>query len=63
MQPGESQSDQPTYRWPRYLLAAVILGIVLAILAVIKEARRIQKIERLPVYPPAATGNTSAPTR
>ena len=58
MQPLESESNKPTYRWPRYLLAAVILGIVLAVFAVIKEARRVSQMERVPVYRDPSGANT-----
>ena len=39
-------TEPPKYRWPRYLLAAVILGIVLSIYAIYIESQRIRTFER-----------------
>ena len=55
METPSSNPPKKSYTWPRYLLAAVILGIVLSVLAVIKEAKRVQSMERIPVYPGAAS--------
>ena len=47
-----SAEEKPTYKWPRYLLAAVILGIVISVLAVMKEANRVRSLKGSdPLYP------------
>ena len=44
--------------WPWFVLAAIVLGAVLAFLWVSAEVRRIKSIERFDYRPPA----TNAPT-
>jgi len=39
----QSPETRPHYIWPRYLAAAVILGIVLAVFAIYKEAKRVHQ--------------------
>lgn len=43
----------PTYRWPWFVLGAVVLGVVLAILWMAQEVRRTRRIRELNT-PPAA---------
>lgn len=42
-EPTQSPETKPHYVWPRYLAAAVVLGIVIAVVAVYKEAMRVKK--------------------
>lgn len=44
--------ERPTYRWPWILLAVVVLGIVLAVLGVMREAERTKRIQQLKQGPP-----------
>jgi hypothetical protein len=39
----EQNSEPPRYRWPKFLLAGVILGIVLAIIWVSFAARNVKQ--------------------
>ncbi len=41
--PTQSPGAKPHYLWPRYVAAAVVLGIVLAIFAIYKEAKRVKQ--------------------
>ena len=51
---------KPQYIWPRYLLAAVILGVVLAIIWVSAEARRLKRQHDFS-YVPQAENSLSRP--
>lgn len=42
-EPTQSPETKPHYIWPRYLAAAVVLGVVLAVFAIYKEAKRVQQ--------------------
>lgn len=44
--------ERPTYRWPWILLAVVVLGIVIAVLGVMREAERTKRIQHLKQGPP-----------
>jgi len=35
----------PKYLWPRFVAAAILVGVFLAVLAVQREARRIKRIK------------------
>ncbi len=48
-----------TYVWPWFLLAAVVLGIVLAVIWVAREAQRTQRLRQWN-SPPASTATNSA---
>jgi|GEM_PF-6657479 len=43
---------RPTYRWPWILLAVVVLGVVIAVLGVMREAERTKRIQRVHQSPP-----------
>lgn len=45
-QPGQPP-PRPQYRWPRYVLAAFLLAIVLAVIWLSFEIRRTQRIRQL----------------
>lgn len=57
--------SRPRYTWPKYLLAAVCLFFLIAVVWTWKEVRRIKRIQREPrAAPPAAlqTNSGQAPT-
>jgi len=57
---GMNSNPAPTYTWPKYLLAAVILGIVIAVLAVMKEANRVKNLRGTdPLHQPASAPSNS----
>jgi hypothetical protein len=41
---NEPIPPKPKYLWPRFVLAAFLLGVCLAVLAIRKEADRIQRM-------------------
>jgi hypothetical protein len=41
------ESPTPHYRWPYFLLAAVVLAVVLAVVWVNHEVRRTRRIQQL----------------
>lgn len=46
--------SKPRYRWPYFLLAAVVLAIVLAVIWVNHAVQDTRRIQRLNAPPPAA---------
>jgi hypothetical protein len=57
MDTQDGSTHRPRYRWPWFLLAAVILGVVLAIVWMTAAIREVQE-QRDPMYPgprPSAT--------
>lgn len=40
---SQSPETKPHYIWPRYVAAAVVLAIVLAVFAIYKEAKRVKQ--------------------
>lgn len=60
MTPGSTTSDHPKYAWPRYVLAAVLLGIVIAVVWTVRET---QKLKRWRDSGQAPGQTNSAPAR
>ena len=42
-EPTQSPETKPHYTWPRYVVAALVLGLVLAVFAIYKEAMRVKQ--------------------
>jgi len=42
-EPIQTSETKPHYIWPRYVVAAVLLGVVLAVFAIYKEANRVKQ--------------------
>ena len=42
-EPIQASETKPHYIWPRYVVAAVLLGVVLAVFAIYKEANRVKQ--------------------
>jgi putative heme-binding domain-containing protein len=56
---NRNPAPRPVYRWPRFLLAAVLLGVALAILWMTVEVRRIRQRREWYEFPPGSTPPTS----
>ena len=61
MSKKQNQATQPRFKWPWFLLAAVVLGGVLAVLWVSAEARRIQRQRQYDFTPSNAANGAAAP--
>ncbi len=61
MENPNTDSAPPRYRWPWFVLGAVVLGILLAVLWMTVEVRRIRRQQATnPWTAPAATGTNPA---
>ena len=63
-EPSPSADAPRQHVWPKYLLAAVILFLVICVLAMVKEVRRVERIKRASqdLRPHPYQTNTPAPT-
>jgi len=57
LEPESSASPKPAYKWPRFMLAAVVLAVVLAVIWMSYAIKRTRMIRNLN-YPQT---NSSAP--
>jgi putative heme-binding domain-containing protein len=60
----KNQADPPQYIWPRYVLAGVTLGIVLAVFwmsVLVRRVREQRDTTQWPVVPPAPTQSVVVP--
>jgi hypothetical protein len=54
-------SSKPRYLWPWFLLGAVVLGVVLALIWLTAEVRRVRDQRQPDFTSPATTNAASAP--
>jgi hypothetical protein len=55
-----SDDSQPNYRWPWVVLVLFILGAFLAVVWMLAEVKRLQRIHRDPMSPPAQAATNGA---
>jgi len=56
----QKQLPKPGYLWPWFLLAGVLLGVLLAVIWITAEVRRLKEQRQYDVVPSAKTNSPSA---
>jgi hypothetical protein len=58
----QNAKPRPRYRWPWFLLAGVLLGVVLAVIWLAAEVRRVKEQRQYDFVPANATNSASVPS-